>query len=76
MDIPFNEEEDEEESGDNDGDDEGTWEFCNSDIREQAKRTCNSSDDQNHLCIFFILPKGPRKGSFLHSFSFSAMRVN
>ena len=59
MDIPFNEEENEEESGDNDGDDEGTWEFCNSDIREQTKRTCNSSDDQNHSRIFFILSKGP-----------------
>ena len=45
MDVPFSDEEDEEKSGDNDGNDEGTWEFCNSDIREQAKRICNSSDD-------------------------------
>ena len=48
MDIPFNEDEDEEGSEDNDGDDEGTWEFCNSDIREQAKRICNSSGDQSY----------------------------
>ena len=48
MDIPFNEDEDEEGSEDNDGDDEGTWEFRNSDIREQAKRICNSSGDQSY----------------------------
>ena len=48
MDNLFNEDEDVEGSEDNDDDDEGTWEFCNSDIREQAKRRCNSSGDQSY----------------------------
>ena len=76
MAIPFSEEEDEEESRDNDGNDEGTWEFCNPDIQELAKRICNSSDDQSHSCIFFILPKGPMKRFFFIVFFFSEMRVN
>ena len=71
MDVPFSDEEDEEKSGDNDGNDEGTWEFCNSVIREQAKRIGNSSDDQSHSCIFFMLPKGPmKKFFFIQIFSF------
>ena len=76
MDVPFNDEEDEEKSGDNDGNDEGTWEFCNSDIREQAKRICNSSDDQSHSCIFLILRKEPMKRFFFIQILFSEMRVN
>lgn len=40
--------------------------FCNSDIREQAKRICNLSEDQNHYVSFSYYQKGPWKGSFLN----------
>ena len=60
----------------NDGNDEGTWEFCNSDIPKQAKRICNSSDDQSHSYIFLILRKEPMKRFFFIQILFSEMRVN
>ena len=70
------EKEDEGKSGDADGDDEATWEFCNSDIQEQVKHICNSSDDQSHSCIFFILPKEPMtRFFFVLNFSFQKWQL-